>query len=72
MDQTADVLLDDAYARERARGMQALLAERMRSLPPREFAGMLRAAFEQDEWMLIMVGALLGLGAGALQVAFTL
>jgi uncharacterized membrane protein YheB (UPF0754 family) len=72
MDQTADVLLDDAYARERARGMQALLAERMRSLPPREFAGMLRAAFEQDEWMLIMVGALLGLGAGALQVVFTL
>lgn len=72
MEQTADVLLDDAYARERAGGMQALLAERMRSLPPREFAGMLRAAFEQDEWMLIMVGALLGLGAGALQVVFTL
>ncbi len=67
-----DALADPEYARERASGMQALLAERMRGLPYKEFSQLLRSAFEQDEWMLIVVGAVLGFGAGALQMLVTL
>jgi hypothetical protein len=33
---------------------------------------MMRAAFEQDEWILIAVGAALGFLAGLAQVAVTL
>ena len=69
---TFTVLSDERFGRARATGMQALLASRMRELPAPEFAQMLRSAFQQDEWMLIVVGGVLGFGAGVLQVALTL
>lgn len=70
---TMGLLVNDAdFGRERAKGMQALLASRMKQLSYPEFAQMLRSAFEQDEWMLIVVGAFLGFGAGVLQLFTTL
>lgn len=72
VDGTLSALTNEAYARDRAAGMQALLATRMRALSYPEFAQMLRSAFEQDEWMLIVVGALLGFVAGIAQLALTL
>ena len=36
------------------------LVERMQKLSPEEFEGMLRPAFKEDEWSLIIVGAVLG------------
>lgn len=69
---TVATLLDERFSTERAAGLQRLLAQRMRQLPPREFAMMLRSAFQQDEWLLILVGALLGFGAGVLQLMTTL
>lgn len=44
------------------------LCERLRELTPEEFEGVLRPAYQQDEWKLIITGALLGLGAGFMQV----
>ena len=40
---------------------------RMQQLPPEEFEGVLRPAFQTEEWKLILAGALLGLGAGVVQ-----
>lgn len=44
------------------------LSTRLQSLSPPEFEGMLRPAFEQDEWILIAVGALLGFLVGVFQL----
>ena len=47
--------------------MENLLRTRLQALSGEEFEGILRPAFEEDEWLLILVGGLLGLGAGVLQ-----
>jgi uncharacterized membrane protein YheB (UPF0754 family) len=44
------------------------LCERMKALSPEEFEGVLRPAYEADEWKLILTGALLGMGAGFIQL----
>lgn len=36
-------------------------------MPAQEFIGILRPAFQADEWKLILIGGVLGAGAGALQ-----
>ncbi len=57
----------DAYAVE-AMNIAGTLSERLQALPPDEFEAMLRPAFEEDEWMLIAVGAALGFCVGVGQV----
>lgn len=44
------------------------LCERMQALSPEEFEGVLRPAYEADEWKLIVTGAILGMGAGFMQL----
>lgn len=44
------------------------LTSKMRELTPAEFKSLLRPAFQQDEWILIAVGAALGFLVGELQV----
>ncbi len=46
------------------------LCEKMECLTPEEFEGVLRPAYQQDEWKLILVGAILGMGAGFIQLYF--
>ncbi len=46
------------------------LFNRMTELDSESFEGILRPAFQQDEWKLIVAGAVLGLGAGVLQVLY--
>ncbi len=46
------------------------LETRMQQLPPEEFEGVLRPAFQQDEWKLILAGAALGFAAGVLQFVY--
>lgn len=43
---------------------------KMSQLSPEEFEGVLRPAYQQDEWKLIVTGAILGLGAGFFQLAY--
>ena len=40
----------------------------MQQLTEEEFEGVLRPAFQQDEWILITVGAVLGFLVGEMQV----
>ncbi|MDP3870861.1 DUF445 domain-containing protein [Phenylobacterium sp.] len=56
----------DHYA-EGAMDIRNTLMERMQKLSPEEFEGMLRPAFKEDEWSLIVVGAVLGFIVGELQ-----
>jgi len=46
------------------------IRDRMSALDPESFEGVLRPAFKQDEWKLIVAGAVLGLGAGFLQLFY--
>lgn len=56
----------DHYA-EGAMDIRNTLMSRMQKLSPEEFEGMLRPAFKEDEWSLIIVGAVLGFLVGELQ-----
>jgi uncharacterized membrane protein YheB (UPF0754 family) len=44
-----------------------VLIDKMRELSATEFEGLLRPAFQQDEWILITVGAVLGFAVGEVQ-----
>jgi uncharacterized membrane protein YheB (UPF0754 family) len=54
------------YARD-AMDIRNLLIGKMRELSAEDFEGLLRPAFQQDEWILITVGAVLGSAVGELQ-----
>lgn len=69
---TIDALTDEEFVTERQQKLADLMASRMRVLPSPEFAKMLRSAFEQDEWILIAVGGVLGFATGLLQAVLTL
>lgn len=49
-----------------------MIEKRLAALPPEEFEDVLHSVFKEDEWLLIMVGALLGMGAGWIQTLFLL
>jgi len=52
----------------RTMDIQGELMARMKKLDPTSFEGVLRPAFQQDEWKLIVVGGALGLAAGFVQL----
>ena len=52
---------------EKALDVQNTLQSRMAALSPEDFAGFLRPIFQEDEWKLITVGAILGMMAGFIQ-----
>ncbi|HEX9338937.1 MAG TPA: DUF445 domain-containing protein, partial [Pseudonocardiaceae bacterium] len=54
------------YARD-AMDIRNLLIGKMRELSAADFEGLLRPAFQQDEWILITVGAVLGFAVGEIQ-----
>lgn len=55
---------------DKAVDVQDMLFTRMKVLDPRSFEGLLRPAFQQDEWKLIIAGGILGLAAGWAQAVF--
>jgi len=68
VDRTMEPLQDEAFNEERSEVIEPWMAERIKALPPAGFVELLRPAFEQDEWMLILLGAALGFVAGVLQL----
>jgi len=46
------------------------LRDKMQALSATEFEGVLRPAYQQDEWKLILTGAILGGIAGVLQLFY--
>lgn len=61
-------LRDPEFNEARSGEISALLSERLRELSSEEFVGLLRPAFVEDEWMLVVLGGLLGFVAGWLQL----
>jgi uncharacterized membrane protein YheB (UPF0754 family) len=60
---------DPEFSASQSATMRKLIAERMRELPPEDFSEMLRTATRQDEWLLLLHGAVLGFGAGLIHFA---
>lgn len=56
----------EAYARE-TMDVRNLIVDKMQGLDELQFEALIRPAFEQDEWILIAVGALLGFVMGEAQ-----
>jgi uncharacterized membrane protein YheB (UPF0754 family) len=66
---TMTPLTDPEFNRRQSAEIRALIAERMREMPSRDFSEMLRTAMREDEWLLYLHGAVLGFGAGLLHLA---
>jgi len=58
-------LTDPEFNRSRAGPVRQLLTGRMREMPPADFSEMLRSAMREDEWLLLLHGAALGVVGGA-------
>ena len=68
VDRTMAPLTDPVFNRQQSERVRELLATRLAVLSPPEFAEMLRSAMEEDEWLLIFIGSVLGFLAGWLQL----
>lgn len=68
VDHTMAPLTDPVFNRQQSERVRELLAARLAVLAPVEFAEMLRSAMEEDEWLLIFIGSVLGFVAGWLQL----
>ena len=66
---TLTPLMDPEFNRSRAKKVHDLMTEGMKDLTNRDFAQMLRAAMEEDEWLLVLHGAVLGFVAGLVHLA---
>jgi uncharacterized membrane protein YheB (UPF0754 family) len=67
---TMGSLSDSGFNRQRAGQVQELCRERLAALPPEELHDVLRPAFEEGAWVHVLLGAVLGLAAGLVQLAF--
>lgn len=61
---TMTPLSDPDFNRRQSGKVRTLIAARMRELPSADFAEMLRSAMREDEWLLLLHGAVLGFAAG--------
>jgi hypothetical protein len=68
VDYTMTPLMDDAFNRRQTTKIHQLFAQRMRELSPTDFAELLRSAMREDEWLLVLHGAVLGFGAGVVHL----
>lgn len=61
-------LSEPAFNKERGKVLQRILSERMKALSSAEFQDLLRPAFQEDEWIFLVLGAVTGLFAGSIQL----
>ena len=60
---------DEEFGRKQSSEIRDLITDRMREMSSTDFADMLRSAMREDEWLLLLHGAVLGFGAGVLHLA---
>jgi len=60
---------DTGFSRIQSRRIHDFIARQMRQMGPDDFVQMLRSAIKQDEWLLFVHGAALGVAAGLLHLA---
>ena len=63
-DYTLTPFRDPDFSKHQSDRIRTLFAARTRELPSRDFVEMLRAAIKEDEWMLYLHGAVMGLAGG--------
>jgi uncharacterized membrane protein YheB (UPF0754 family) len=66
---TVTPLGDPDFNRDRAQEVHGLIVDKMRKLPPADFAEMMRSAMREDEWLLLAHGAVLGVVGGLAHLA---
>jgi uncharacterized membrane protein YheB (UPF0754 family) len=69
IDQMMEPLTDPSFSREQSVTMRALITERIRAMSPADFGELLRTATREDEWLLLVHGAILGLAGGLIHLA---
>jgi uncharacterized membrane protein YheB (UPF0754 family) len=69
INQMMEPLTDPAFSREQSATMRKLITERIRQMAPTDFAELLRTATREDEWLLLVHGAVLGLAGGLIHLA---
>ncbi|HXA43697.1 MAG TPA: hypothetical protein VNV65_12390 [Candidatus Solibacter sp.] len=69
VDFTMGPLTDPVFNARQSSKIRDLVAGRMRQLPPADWSLLLRNVTEQDEWLLLLHGAVLGFGAGLVHLA---
>lgn len=74
VDMSIGSISEQGFSRERSSIIHRLFSKRMMEMTNPEFQELLRPAFKEDEWILILLGAILGAlaGFGQLAVALTL
>ncbi len=65
---TMTPLADPGFNERQSTAIKTLITDRMREMAPLDFSEMLRTAMREDEWLLYLHGAVLGLGAGLLHL----
>lgn len=60
-------LSEPAFNEDRGRKLEGILARRMKALDATDFQALLRPAFQEDEWVFLVLGAITGLLAGGAQ-----
>jgi uncharacterized membrane protein YheB (UPF0754 family) len=65
---TITPLQDETFNREQSRNVRELIADRVRDMSTRDFAELLRSGMREDEWLLVLHGAVLGFGAGVIHL----
>jgi uncharacterized membrane protein YheB (UPF0754 family) len=59
---------DPEFSRNQSERIRTLIAARTRELPSKDFVEMLRSAIKEDEWMLYLHGAVMGLAGGIIHL----
>jgi uncharacterized membrane protein YheB (UPF0754 family) len=68
VDHTMTPLTDPEFNRRQSAAVRGLITERMRKLPHADFSELLRSAMREDEWLLLLHGAVLGFAAGCIHL----
>jgi uncharacterized membrane protein YheB (UPF0754 family) len=65
---TMNPLTDPEFNRRQSAAVRTLITDRMRELPHSDFSELLRSAMREDEWLLLLHGAVLGFVAGIIHL----
>lgn len=68
VDRTITPFRDPEFSKRQSDKIRALVAQRTKELPPRDFVEMMRSAIKEDEWMLYAHGAIMGFAGGVLHL----
>ena len=66
------MMLENEDIMRRAFDIEPTVRERLQALPPDKFEQVLHPVFEEDEWKLIAVGAVIGLIVGFAQAGLSI